>query len=467
MYQGETQSRVSKNSSFSLKIKEMHKYIILAMFVSLSCIVQAQDYLTLEQCREKALEHDQNIKSAQADLAINIASHKMSKRAMLPQFDFSASYTYMNDPQVMDVPSWQLPNMDGTPSGVLFTGLYKELTYHNMYDGGVDLSLPIYLGGKLRNYVKMSSYGIGISEHNVENTKENLVLEVDQKYWALVSLKENLLVIQKSVNLLEDVVRETKNRFEVGIVTKNEVLKTQVELNNAKLALIQMKDNIHLAKMALNQSIGNSILDEVAIADSVIIPDTNPVSIKEIERIASNRKELKMLEGQVGITSVDEKIARADYMPQLVSFANYGFQNPNHKAEDETELTWVAGVSLSVPIFHWGEKSLAMEKKKLVTKKAQLSYDKAKEGIILQIQQSAFNLNESLVKISFTKASLTQADENLKLEMNRLNQGVVTTTDVLDAQVQWQRANSDFISAKVNYKINQSKYLKTIGQLDI
>ncbi len=445
----------------------MFKYIVITVFATLCNVVQAQEYLTLEQCRDKAINHNQDLKSAQADLAINLASLKMSKRAMLPQFDFSANYTYMNDPQVMDIPSWELPAIDGSASGVLFTGLYKELTYHNMYDGGVDLSLPIYLGGKLRNYAKMSSIGVDISEKNVENTKENLILEVDQKYWTLVSLKENYLVIQKSVKLLEDVVRETNNMYKVGILTKNEVLKTQVELNNTKLALIQMKDNIQLAKMSLNQSVGNGILDKIAIADSVIVPEENTVSVSEIESVASNRKELKMMEGQVGITTTDIKIARSDYMPQLVSFANYGFQNPNHKAEDETELTWVAGLSLSVPIFHWGEKNLAIEKKKLVSQKAQLSYEKAKEGIILQIQQSAFSLNESMVKISFTKASLEQAEENLKLEMNRLTQGIVTTTDVLDAQVQWQKANSDFISAKVNYKINQSNYLKTIGQLDI
>ncbi len=445
----------------------MFKYIVFTVFATLFSIVQAQEFLTLEQCREKALSHSQDVKSVQADLAINTASFKMSKRAQLPQFDLSATYTYINDPQVMDVPGWELPMIDGAASGVYFTGLYKELTFNNMYNGGIDFSLPLYLGGKLRNYIKMSSLGVDISEKNVENTKENLVLEVDQKYWTLVSLKENLLVMHKSVKLLEDVFRETNNMFRVGILTKNEVLKTQVELNNAKLASIQMNDNIQLAKMALNQCMGNSILDEIAIVDSVIIPEMKPVSVMEIEQVAADRKELKMIENQVDISMADINIARSDYLPQLVSFANYGFQNPTHLAENEAELTWTAGVSLSMPVFHWGQKGLAVQKKKLESQKAKLSYDKAKEGIILQIQQSAYNLNESMVKISFTKASLDQAEENLKLEMNRLNQGVVTTTDLLDAQVQWQKANADYISAKVNYKINKSNYLKTIGQLDI
>ncbi len=436
---------------------------IIVVFVALN--VSAQEVLTLELCRQKALEHNQNVKTAEADYAISLASSKLSKRAMLPQFDLSATYTYMNDPQVMDIPGFELPTLAGQPSGVFYPGGTTNLTYHNNYSGGIDFSLPIYMGGKLRNYIKMSDYGINISEKNLNNTKDDLVLEVDQQYWSLVSLKENYLVLEKSVKLLEDVVRETKNRARVGIVTKNEVLKTQVELNNAKLALIQLTNAIQLSKMALNQTIGNTILTDVVIEDSLIVLNSAPVNVADIEARAIDRNELQILENQVEITNANRKVTRSDYLPQLVSFANYGFQNPNHKAMDETELTWNAGVSLSIPVFHWGEKHLKVKQAKLATEKAQLTYDKAKEGIMLEIQQSIYKVNESLVQISFTKESLNQADENLKLEMNRLKQGIVTTTDVLDAQVQWQKANSDFIAAKANYKINESNYYKTIGSL--
>ncbi len=443
----------------------MLKSIILLFFAVLCVSASSQEVLTLDMCRQKALEHNQNVKSAEADYAISCASNKLSKRAMLPTFDLSATYTYMNDPRVMDIPGFELPTLTGDASGVYYPGGVTNLTYHNNYDGGIDFGLPIYMGGKLRNYLKMSKYGIHISEKNLDNTKENLVLEVDQQYWSLVSLKENLLVLKKSVKLLEDVVRETQNCANVGIVTKNEVLKTQVELNNAKLAFIQLSNAIELAKMALNQTIGNTILTDIVVEDSVIVLNKTSVSIADIEASAVNRNELQILQSQIDIAHTDQNITRSDYLPQLVSFANYGFQNPNHLAVDETELTWNAGLSLSIPVFHWGEKHLKMKQAKLATEKAQLTYDKAKEGIMLQIQQSMFKVNESLVQISFTDESLHQADENLKLEMNRLKQGIVTTTDVLDAQVQWQKANSDFIAAKANYKINESNYYKTIGEL--
>lgn len=443
----------------------MLKYNILIIILLWSLASSGQEVLTLDSCRNKALDHSQSVKAAEADFSTSVLSQKLSKRGMLPQFDFSATYTYMNDPQIMDIPGFELPTLTGAASGIYYPGGVTNLTYHNNYSGGVDLSLPIYLGGKLRNYVKMSEIGLGIAEHNLTNTKENLVLQVDQQYWSLVSLKENLLVVQKSVSLLEDVVKQTENWQKVGIVTSNEVLKAKVELNNARLAVIKLNDNVTLARMALNQIIGYSVLTEVEVADSVVVEDSKPVTLNDISQLAEQRHELQMLEKQVEISEVNRKVTRSDYMPQLVTFANYGFQNPNHKAEDVTELTWVAGVNLSIPVFHWGERNLKLEMQELATQKAQLTYDNVKEGMILDIQQSAFQVNESLLRISFTKESLAQADENLTLEMNRLKQGVITATDVLDAQVQWQKAYADFIDAKVGFKISESNYQKVIGNL--
>ncbi len=441
------------------------KNALLLVMLGMALPGFAQQPLSLEMCRQMALDHNQDVKQAQANKTISEASLKLSKRAKLPQFDLSAEYTYMNDPQVMSIPGFELPTTSGGASGVYYPGGNTNLTYHNNYNGGINFSLPLYMGGKLNHYETMAEFGAEMAQNNLDNTRENIVLSVDQQYWALVSLKESLLVVRKSVHLLEDIVREMDNRFKVGVVTQNEVLKVQVELNNARLQEIQLNNNIELAYMALNQTIGNSILTKISVADSVQLIDNREVNVANIDSSAANRNELQLLQKQVALTEVNEQLTKSDYLPQLVSFASYGFQNPNHLAQDETELTWVAGLNLSMPIFHWGERKLKVEQNRLSTQNAQWAYEKAKEGIVLQIQQSIFRVNESITKIAFTQASLQQAEENLQLEMNRLNQGIITSTEVLDAQVQWQKANADFIVAKVEYKISMSVYQKAIGTL--
>lgn len=97
--------------------------------------------------------------------------------------------------------------------------------------------------------------------------------------------------------------------------------------------------------------------------------------------------------------------------------------------------------------------------------KAGYEIDQNIEFIVLEIRQSIFRLRESLVKLNFTQTSLAQAEENLKLEKNQLMEGISTTSDLLDAQVQWQQSHADYINAKAKVKTYEAAYYKSIGQL--
>lgn len=427
--------------------------------------INAQEALTLQDCKQKALEHNQSVKTALSDLKSSEAALTLSKRSMLPTFDLSSSYTYLNDPNKMVVPGYELPTVDGKPSGVYSPGSSSNLAYNNSYSASIGMNLPIYMGGKLRHANKLSSLGKAMAEDNVDLTKSELMVDVETKYWGVVSLQEQMDVVQKSIVLLTDVLKEVRNRYETGIVTKNEVLKTQVELNNSKLALIEVSNNLELAKMSLNQRIGNGILSSIQIQDSIInIPD-HLAAITFNETHLGNRPEIKLLNNQLEMSKVEKKMVNAEYLPQIVSYANYVSQNPNRYAKQENEFTFNAGVSLNIPVFHWGEKKLKKVQNKMAIQKAELELDESSEMITLEIRQAIFRLKESLVKLDFTSTSLEQANENLNLESNRLMEGVSTTRELLDAQLQWQTSHADYINAKAEVKTNEAKYYKAIGDL--
>ena len=425
----------------------------------------AQEVLTLQDCKFKALDHNQTVKSAQADMKSYEAGLKLSKRAHLPNFDISGSYTYLADPNQMLIPGYELPTVAGQPSGVWSPGSVTNLTYENTYSASLGLSLPIYMGGKLQYAKQLSSLALKLSADHVDLTKSDLLLDVEEKYWGVVSLKEQKTVVEKSVVLLEDIVKEITNWYETGIVTKNEVLKATVELNNAKLALLELGNNVELAKMSLNQTIGNGILSTIQIQDSLIVIPGELSTVAFDENHLNNRPEIKMLNSQLEMANTQKKLVNADYLPQLVSYANYVAQNPNHFAEQENEFTFNAGVSLNIPVFHWGEKKLKKQQQQMSVQKAEYELDQSKEFITLDIRQSIFRLRESLTKLDFTQTALEQADENLKLETNRLKEGISTTSDLLDAQVQWQQSHADYINAKAEVKTNEATYYKSIGQL--
>lgn len=438
---------------------------ILAVF-NIETAVFGQDAITLVDCKQKALEHDQTIKQKEANLKSNEASVKLSNRASLPTFDLSSSYYYQNDPMKMEMPGYELPTITGTSSGVYSPGGVTQMGYKNNYNANIEMGLPLYLGGKLAQSKKIARHGLSIAQSDLALTKTQILFNIEQQYWTLVSLLEQQKVVDQSVMFLTDMVEDMNNFYTTGVVTKNEVLKAQVELNDAKLGLINIGDNIVLVKMQLNQLMGLDIDNPLSIADTLIeviiderLLDYNPDNLY-------NRQEISILNRQLDINQSEESITRADFRPEIVSFANYTFQNPNHLVQDEGEFTWSGGISLSIPVFHWGERKLNITQTKMKEESTVQNISHTKDLIQLEMQQSIFNLSQSLKKLEFTREALKQAEENLSLENNRLQVEMNTTTDLLNAQMQWQQANANYISAKANVKINEAQCYKSIGELN-
>jgi len=442
-----------------------HTIFLAVIFLFASFEGKAQKSTSLNEFKQKALEHNQTVKAKEANYIAGEASLELSKRASLPNLDFDASYLYQNDPMLMDVPGYELPHLDGTPSGVLSPASTKNLSYHNTYSANMGIGLPLYLGGKFSYARKIAANATAIAESDVALSQTNVLLSIEQQYWTLVSLLEFDKVNQKSIVFLNDVVKDMNNRYETGLVTKNEVLRTKVELNNAKLNQLSINDDIELSKMAFNQSIGMGINEPLHIADTAIEILVDLTTIEGIKPNLDKRQEIRMLTKQTEIYELENKIVNADYMPQLVSFANYRYQNPNHLAQDEGEFTWNAGVSLSIPVFHWGERNLKKSKAKMKIVSAQYQLDQTKEMLTLEIHQSIFKLKESMTKLQFTFEALEQAQENLTLESNLLHEQITTSTDLLNAQLQWQKAQADYISAKANVKISEAIYKNPLHKL--
>lgn len=444
----------------------MKRRILIVIMLSIAFVCNAQTKLSLEESRKMALEHNQSIKIAETELESSEIDCRLSNRSILPQFDLSSSFTHLNDPMEMNIPSFELPTTKFTPSGVLYPGGKTPLAYSNSYGATMEVGLPLYMGGKLREVKRISSLGRNMAKESLAIQKADVLYSTDQQYWSLVALKERKSLAEKSIAFLSDIVKDTKNRYESEIVTKNEVLKTKVELNDAKLSLIELSDGIQLAKMALNKVIGNNILTDIELVDSIVnIPNSLQV-FESIDKSLENSHEINIMKTQVKMSESELKMLKSEFKPQLVSFANYLYQSSNHLGQNEGEFTWNAGLSLSIPVFHWGERSLKVRQQKLKNRATKLNYESTREYIMLDIQQTIFKVQESLMKIKITKESLAQAEENLMLEKNRLNEGLITTTDILNAQLQWQVSYANYIDAKANFKISMAAYEKTIGKLE-
>lgn len=132
---------------------------------------------------------------------------------------------------------------------------------------------------------------------------------------------------------------------------------------------------------------------------------------------------------------------------------------------EPTDTNIVVTLSVSIPIFHWGEGAKKVRRAKIDLKNAELDFNKNKRLMDVEAQQAAHNLQDGYRMIITAETALNQATENLRVMKKRYDASMSPLTDLLDAQTLWQQAESNLIEAQTQYKIYETEYLQATGKL--
>ncbi|TKG91917.1 TolC family protein [Puteibacter caeruleilacunae] len=434
----------------------------------------SQEALTLEQSRKLALEYNHKIKIADELIAESESNVSLAMTQFLPNLSFSGSYNYMHDIDDIAFPGFFLPTAESAEAGqkgdysgtsdVYFPGLNMKMGNIDYFRGGLSLSQPIYMGGKIRSAYNMTKIGRQISHYNRNLQTSDVIVETDQAYWNMVSIKEKVQMADKYVEMLTALVNDLQNAYDLELTTKNELLKAKVQLNQAKLNQFKTANGYELSKMALCQVIGKDLMSNVEVSDTVVAVDDYKIQKDYMGKALAQRPELLMLGKQVELNAEEVKSTNADYMPQLGAGASYTqISDVNDLIESTGSL--MVQAQLSVPIFHWRERKHKVAAAKHRKAQQELELERTRDLIQLEVQQSYFNLLEANKQIELAETSMDQAEENVTLMKNSFYEGVANTTELLDAQAFWQQAYSELIDAKINFKLREVSFLKAIGEL--
>ena len=187
------------------------------------------------------------------------------------------------------------------------------------------------------------------------------------------------------------------------------------------------------------------------------------------------RPELRLLQKQVEAKEQQVKMARADVLPKLGLSAGYMYYG-NVKLEMPTEQgaftqSFDDGISLvmaslSVPVFHWGQGLKKVKKARLDVENAKLDMQKNARLMSIEVRQAIQNVTDGYRLVETARLGCRQADESLRVTRDRYRNAMCSLTDLLDAQSQWQQAQSNLIEAQAQYKIYETEYLKATGTLE-
>ena len=454
--------------------------------------------LTLEKCREMALQNNKQMKVRQEKVKAAGYQRKEAFAAYLPAIDFAGGYTYnqkklsiFDSDQLLPTKSFDLAtqkyefNLVKNPAtGMPIKGPdgqyipetvalipKKAMTYdiHNVFFGAVTLTQPIYMGGKIVAMNRLTGFAERLAEAMKDNEAENIVYAVDGAYWQVVSLEAKHRLAVSYVNLLDSLARNVDLMVREGVATRSDKLSVDVKLNQAQVDLVKVENGVTLSKMALAQLCGLPVSADFDVADDLSEVDTNAeIAVNyNMNDVYSRRNDLRALGLGVKIADQEKQVAMSAMLPNVALIGAYSFSNPNMFDGFSKKFSgaFSVGVAVTIPIWHWGgnyNKYRAARSAKTVM---ELELADAKEKVDLQVTQAAFKAREALKTYQMTVTNLDKADENLRTARVGFSEGVLTTDNVMEAQTAWLKANSEKIDASIDVHLCDVYLSKVLGTL--
>ncbi|WP_430934784.1 TolC family protein [Saccharicrinis sp. 156] len=421
--------------------------------------------LNLEETRNLALEFNKSLKISALQKVEAEAQRKEAFTNYLPSIDGNGSASLIPTLDNIELPGFQLPTgpeEGAAASDAYFPGIALQTENLSILQAGVTAQQAIYAGGQVRLGNKMAKTGVEISEQAYQLQEAQVILNTDEAYWQLAAMNETVKLAEKYVQMLDSLEDQLNDMYELRLIPKSEKLRVTVQKNEAELNLLKARNGYRIMQMNLCRIIGLPLNTQIDITEEVNPNPTLPNMSDSKEKALAGRQELKILDGQAQISDYQKKMVNAEFLPQLGAQVAYQYNQYGDLYQDGMVTL---GASLSIPIFHWGEKKHRKSAAQARIQQAQLNLHDTQELVQLEVQQVMIQLQEEYESILWAQKNKQEAQESLEETQASYDVGLNTTTDLLNAQASWQNAYSKEIEALTNFQVLKTRYQKALGLL--
>lgn len=490
-------------------------WIIAAGLCTLGLSANAQQVLTLEECKQMAIENNNELKTAQQKIKVAGYDRNIALANYFPKITATGTYMYtsrdwklidddkaaeiqnagttlqndvtnkmmqiMSDKDVMtkymtDAAFKKL--IDGlqttdiaTPINAIGQHITDALTLdmHNLCGAVVSVQQPVFMGGKIVASNQMAKYAEELAKSQYDAEHAQVLADIEQAYWQIVSIAAKKNLAENYADLLRQMGKDVDALVAEGFATPSDALTIKVKMNEAEMLYTKATNGLALAKMLLCKECGLPLDSEITLADETLdaipVPQMSPVISDE--EVYAARSEIRSLDLAKKIYDKKVAVVRADGLPTVAVMANYAVTNPNvfNGFQNKFGGFFSAGVLVNVPIFHGTEAIQKTRKAKAEAALTQYRLDDAKEMISLQVAQLRQQEGEALEKLTMAESNLENAEENLRVATAGWNEGMIASNVVLQAQTAWLQAHSEYIETGVELQMCSVNLAKAEGRL--
>ncbi|WP_089736304.1 TolC family protein [Chryseobacterium jejuense] len=413
-------------------------------------------HLGLQQAIEIGLKNNKNIQISHLKQEMSVTKEKDLKMEKLPDIEFHTSYN-------------QVTNLFQYQDGV-FNKPTKYDAINGMYDFTLSASIPVYMGGKIKNTEKKAAIDTDISALRTHLDERQLKMEVITAFLQIHHLKEQQFLINDKMREDSVNIKQVKALKANGVVTVNEVLRTSLQLSNHKMSWTELDNDIQIAEHKLKTILSLPEQQEMHVDTEDLISDKAAIPyIEELTETALTKNEsVEITHKNLSLKELDQKLTKANYLPKITAGGEYFLKYPNmmfFPPEPYAYRLGMIGLNLTYPIENLYKNKYKMQEARENIDLAKLQIEENEEKVRHNVYEAYKKFEETDQKVKIAEEAIDQAKENYRIVRTKYANKLSLITELIDADNTYLEAESNLISVKINRQLKYYQLQYTIGNL--
>lgn len=422
--------------------------------------LMAQQAFTLRGAMDYGEVHSYELRSNQEEIAEAQAKVHEVVASGLPQIEASGSYQNFIKQPVQIVPAEFAGGQPGDDPVAFTFGTKQNMT------ADITLSQLVFDGAYLVG-LKAAKEVVKLSALKKNRTTQQVKEDVANSYFQLLVAKENVRMLQSTLETLERLAYETKVLYENGLIEQSDADQVKINLNNAKNASQYSITQVVLAEAQLKYKMGYPIKDSISLIETLDqFIGVEPSALVQVQASSIRNLDYQLAVQDLRLKELNFKAEKARYLPSVSAFVSHS-QNAFSdefsffQSDQAYYPTTLFGLNAKIPLFTSTMRMQKVKQKKFQYNRAKIAEEQAKEGFYLQLENAKQDLKYKYQRFLNEKEALVFAETIRNKTQIKFKEGVSGSFDVAQAENQYLDSQRNYINSMLEYLVART----TLSQL--
>jgi len=339
-----------------------------------------------------------------------------------------------------------------------------KLDFTRNYQFSLSFSLPLSAGGRLVSGYKQANYNLMSTKEAIRQSMQETVFNVKKAFYGYLLAKKFVEVSEEAVSLADKHWKNVKSLYDVGMASKFDLLRSEVQVANLKPQLIRAKNGLSTVELGLKTLLGLDLKQPIEVKGELSYKEFEANVDAGVAQALANRPEMNQLKFQQQMAAEMLKMARGAYLPTLAIGGAYNYWGNRFKfTKDSWESYYSVNLVLDIPLFNGFVNSAKVGESKAVLRQLDYSRKGLSEMVKFEVQEAILSLQQAKESLLSQEKNVEQAQEAVRIADLNYGEGLATNLDVSFAQMALTQAKTNYSQALYDYALALAQLEKAVG----